>query len=74
MPQTDFCAALRERGYTPLIAIGFGERADGTYSVKVAAHPALRSLHAATWTVTLATIMQALARIHSDPLDDMEIG
>ncbi len=68
----DFCRALEDRGYVCLIAVGFGTRPDGAYSVKVAASPALRSLSSETWATTLRTIYQAIDLMHSTPMDDME--
>ena len=67
-----FETALEARGYTPLICIGFGERPDGTYSVKIAAHPVLRSFRPTTWAVVRQTIMDALDKVVSEPMDDLE--
>ena len=65
--------ALEQRGYTCLFAIGFGTRADGSYSVKIAACPEVRSLELETWRVMRHTIIGALDRLMSLPLDDLEI-
>ena len=64
--------ALIARGYTPIMCIGFGERADGTYSIKLAAHPVIRRLSPETWADMRQTIIGALDRIVSEPLDDLE--
>ena len=65
-------AALEARGYTPLICIGFGERPDGMYSVKIAAHPVIRSFKPETWAVLRQTIIGAMDKMLSEPLDDLE--
>lgn len=65
--------ALAARGYTCLFAIGFGERPDGTFSIKVAAHPGVKRLHGQTWDVCRQTIIGALDKLMASPLDDLEI-
>lgn len=65
--------ALFARGYEVLFAIGFGERPDGSYSIKIAANPAVRQLSEKTWHVTRDTIIKALDRLMTVELDDLEI-
>ena len=64
--------ALIERGYTPLICIGVGERPDGVYSVKLAASPVLRQLSPETWRIMRETIIGAMDRLIIEPMDDLE--
>ena len=64
--------ALIARGYVPLMCIGFGERADGSYSIKLAASPVIRRLSPETWAVMRQTIIGALDRIATEPMDDLE--
>ena len=72
MTSPKFEDALIARGYTPLICIGVGQRADGTYSVKLAASPVLRQLSPETWKVMKQTIIGAMERIVTEPMDDLE--
>lgn len=72
-PIPRFEDALIERGYTPLICVGFGQRPDGTYSIKLAAAPVIRSLDPKTWSVMRQTIIGAIDQLISQPLDDLEI-
>ena len=64
--------ALIARGYTPLMCVGFGERADGTYTIKLAASPVIRHLSPEMWTVLRQTIIGAMDRIIAEPMDDLE--
>ena len=66
-------AALDARGYDCLFAIGIGQRADGTHSIKIAAHPGVRQLDEETWRVTRATIIAAIDKLMASELDDLEI-
>ena len=66
-------SALEERGYTVLFAIGHGNREDGAWSIKIAAHPGVRTLPPATWAVTRETIIGAIDKLMASPLDDLEI-
>lgn len=68
-----FEAALEAKGYTVIMAVGFGERIDGTYSIKLASSPLLRGLSEGTWRMTRETIIRAMDRMRESPLDDLEI-
>ena len=68
-----FEQALEARGYTVLMAVGFGERIDGTYSIKLASSPILRNISEGTWQATRETIIRAMDRMRIAPLDDLEI-
>ena len=65
--------ALEQRGYTVLISVGFGQRPDGTWSIKLAASPALRGFSQETWQSVRDTIVGALDRMYETPLDDLEM-
>ena len=65
-------AALEARGYTVLFSIGFGQRADGTYTIKIAADPGVRRLTGKTWAVMRDTIIGAIDKLMATPLDDLE--
>ena len=66
--------ALEERGYITLFAIGCGERPDGSASIKIAARPGVRNLAGTeVWRVMRQTIIDALDRLMSVPMDDLEI-
>lgn len=69
----DLGAALEERGYTVLFAIGHGRRIDGKWSIKVAAHPGVRTLSEQSWQTTRQIIIDALDKLMASPLDDLEI-
>lgn len=73
MSKRDLGAALEERGYTVLFSVGFGERTDGVYSIKVAAHPAVRQLSGQTWQVMRQTMVDAIDKLMASPFDDLEI-
>ena len=68
-----FERSLETRGYTVLMAVGFGERIDGTYSIKLVSSPILRNLSEGTWQATRKTIIRAMDRMRTSPLDDLEI-
>lgn len=67
-----FEKALEQRGYTVLLSVGFGRRIDGTWSIKLAASPALRQFSPETWGSVRETIIGALDRLIETPLDDLE--
>ena len=67
-----FDEALRDRGYVPILAIGFKEAGED-YRIKIAASPVLRMLSEETYGVLLETIVNGLLRLHDVPLDDLEI-
>ena len=67
-----FEQALEQRGYTVLLSVGFGRRIDGTWSIKLAASPALRQFSPETWKAVRETIIGALDRLIETPLDDLE--
>ena len=60
-------------GYEPLIIVGFGTRADGQFSLKVGANPAVRNVSDDTWRIMRETIERALDRLRESPLDDLDI-
>jgi len=64
--------ALEQRGYTPLISIGFRKRADGVQTIKLAASPVVRQFSPADWEKIRETIIGALDRLVESPLDDLE--
>lgn len=64
--------ALLERGYTPLLCVGVGTRDDGTPSVKLAAGPVIRTFTPEQWTTLRTTIIGALDRLVTGPMDDLE--
>lgn len=68
----NFDESLRQRGYVPILAIGFKEDGED-YRIKIAASPVLRMLSADTYGVLLETIVNGLLRLHDVPLDDLEI-
>ena len=72
MTSPKFEDALIARGYTPLICVGIGLRPDGSYSIKLAAAPAIRSLNPETWATVRQTIIGAMDRLIETPLDDLE--
>ncbi len=65
--------AILAAGYEPLIIIGFGTRADGQFSLKVGANPAIRSVSDETWLLMRETIDRALDDLRSAPMDDLDI-
>ena len=68
-----FEAALEARGYTVLLSVGFGEKPDGSYSLKVAASPVLKTVSEENWMVILETLVGALLKMRATPMDDLEI-
>ena len=73
MRKKNICTALEDRDYVILLAIGHGQRPDGTFTIKVAAHPVIRTLPRATWQATRETIIGAIDKLMASPLDDLEI-
>ena len=67
-----FDAALREQGYTVILAIGIKET-DNDYRLKVAAVPMLKSLKPDMYYTLLDTVMKALERLYDTPMDDLEL-
>jgi hypothetical protein len=70
----DLQAAIEDKGYLCIAAIGLGTRPDGAASVKIAANPGIRNLRGTReWQVIRQTIMDSLDRLMESPLDDLEI-
>ena len=67
-----FERALEQRGYTVLISVGFGQRPDGTWSIKLAASPVIRQLTPTLWAGVRETIIGAMDKLINTPLDDLE--
>lgn len=67
-----FERALEQRGYTVLLSVGFGQRLDGAWSIKLASSPVLRQFTPETWAGIRQTIIGALDKLVSTPLDDLE--
>lgn len=65
--------AIIAAGYEPLVIVGFGTRADGQFSLKVGAHPAIRTVRDETWQLIRETINRALDNLREAPLDDLDI-
>ena len=63
---------LIAHGYTPVLCVGFTQHVDGTYRLKLAATPAIRSLPSETWAVVRQTLIDAIDRLIETPLDDLE--
>lgn len=72
MTPHSFERSLEQRGYTCLFCVGFGQRIDGSHSIKLAASPVLRGLTEEAWQATRETIIRALDRMRDSPLDDLE--
>lgn len=64
--------AIIAAGYEPLIIVGFGNRASGEFSLKVGAHPAIRTVRDDTWQLIKDTMNRALDNLRESPLDDLE--
>ena len=64
--------ALEARGYTVLLSVGFGHQADGSWTIKLAASPAIRKFSPETWVIVRETIIGALDKMIETPLDDLE--
>ncbi len=67
-----FERALEQRGYTVLLSVGFGQRPDGTWTIKLASSPVLRQLKPSDWQAVRDTIIGAIDKLISTPLDDLE--
>ena len=67
-----FEQALEQRGYTVLISVGFGQRPDGSWSIKLAASPVIRQLTPTLWAGVRETIIGAMDKLINTPLDDLE--
>lgn len=61
--------AIEDDGYDVLIVIGFGHDKQGKYTCRVGTHPLLRTFSDEQMNV----VHQALHRIVSAPLDDLDM-